>query len=178
MISKAHARYCLTASCMWNRIRKLIVLKYFKFQIKNFKIRGKHHLSSHSHPPSLHLSTCPFPSLPSCCTAKEYVDSDPSGRKGIPITTIKQGAEPPTFTGWFQAWDPKMWDTDPLDRIRARFWTQNSRLSVYVWLLTYPAVPNAVFIHFNFNPQVPKTNAIVVITLNSRLGNSAVYWAS
>uniref|UniRef100_A0A669BJ08 Scinderin like b n=1 Tax=Oreochromis niloticus TaxID=8128 RepID=A0A669BJ08_ORENI len=53
--------------------------------------------------------------------AKEYVDSDPSGRKGIAITTIKQGAEPPTFTGWFQAWDPKMWDTDPLDRIRARF---------------------------------------------------------
>ncbi|KAG9278837.1 gelsolin-like [Astyanax mexicanus] len=53
--------------------------------------------------------------------AKEYVDSDPSGRRGIPITTIKQGAEPPTFTGWFQAWDSKMWDSDPLDRIRARF---------------------------------------------------------
>uniref|UniRef100_A0AAQ5XAM3 Gelsolin-like domain-containing protein n=1 Tax=Amphiprion ocellaris TaxID=80972 RepID=A0AAQ5XAM3_AMPOC len=53
--------------------------------------------------------------------AKDYVDSDPSGRKGLPITTIKQGAEPPTFTGWFQAWDPKMWDTDPLERIRARF---------------------------------------------------------
>ncbi|KAG7488266.1 hypothetical protein MATL_G00032300 [Megalops atlanticus] len=53
--------------------------------------------------------------------AKEYVDSDPSGRRGIPITTIKQGFEPPTFTGWFQAWDPKMWDTDPLERIRARF---------------------------------------------------------
>ncbi|KAL6104316.1 vill [Pungitius sinensis] len=53
--------------------------------------------------------------------AKEYVDSDPSGRKGLPITTIKQGAEPPTFTGWFQAWDPKMWETDPLDRIRASF---------------------------------------------------------
>ncbi|XP_061588613.1 scinderin like b isoform X2 [Cololabis saira] len=53
--------------------------------------------------------------------AKEYVDSDPSGRKGIPIVTIKQGAEPPTFTGWFQAWDLKMWETDPLERIRARF---------------------------------------------------------
>uniref|UniRef100_A0A672J6U6 Adseverin-like n=1 Tax=Salarias fasciatus TaxID=181472 RepID=A0A672J6U6_SALFA len=53
--------------------------------------------------------------------AKEYVDSDPAGRSGLPITTIKQGAEPPTFTGWFQAWDPKMWDTDPLERIRARF---------------------------------------------------------
>uniref|UniRef100_A0A3B5LG53 Scinderin like b n=1 Tax=Xiphophorus couchianus TaxID=32473 RepID=A0A3B5LG53_9TELE len=53
--------------------------------------------------------------------AKDYVDSDPSGRKGLPITTIKQGAEPPTFTGWFQAWDPKMWDKDPLERIRAHF---------------------------------------------------------
>uniref|UniRef100_A0A673JCU6 Macrophage-capping protein n=1 Tax=Sinocyclocheilus rhinocerous TaxID=307959 RepID=A0A673JCU6_9TELE len=51
--------------------------------------------------------------------AKDYVDSDPSGRHGLPITTIKQGAEPPTFTGWFQAWDPNMWDTDPLERIRA-----------------------------------------------------------
>ncbi|KAM8850852.1 scinderin like b isoform 2-T3 [Spinachia spinachia] len=53
--------------------------------------------------------------------AKEYMESDPSGRRGLPITTIKQGAEPPTFTGWFQAWDPKMWEMDPLDRIRARF---------------------------------------------------------
>ncbi|CAN9503206.1 unnamed protein product [Ophioblennius macclurei] len=53
--------------------------------------------------------------------AKDYVDSDPAGRRGLAITTIKQGAEPPTFTGWFQGWDPKMWDTDPLDRIRARF---------------------------------------------------------
>uniref|UniRef100_A0A8B9KYR6 Macrophage-capping protein n=1 Tax=Astyanax mexicanus TaxID=7994 RepID=A0A8B9KYR6_ASTMX len=46
-----------------------------------------------------------------------YVDSDPAGRRGTPITTIKQGFEPPTFTGWFQAWDSKMWDTDPLERI-------------------------------------------------------------
>ncbi|XP_054623755.1 scinderin like b [Dunckerocampus dactyliophorus] len=53
--------------------------------------------------------------------AREYLDLDPAGRKGLPITTIKQGAEPPTFTSWFQAWDPKMWETDPLDRIRARF---------------------------------------------------------
>uniref|UniRef100_A0A8C2IGE5 Macrophage-capping protein n=1 Tax=Cyprinus carpio TaxID=7962 RepID=A0A8C2IGE5_CYPCA len=51
--------------------------------------------------------------------AKDYVDSDPSGRRGLPITTIKQGAEPPTFTGWFQAWDPHMWETDPLEKIRA-----------------------------------------------------------
>ncbi|KAM7379088.1 hypothetical protein PAMP_004662 [Pampus punctatissimus] len=53
--------------------------------------------------------------------AKDYVDTDPSGRKGLPITTIKQGAEPPTFIGWFQAWDSKMWDTDLLSRIHCRF---------------------------------------------------------
>ncbi|XP_057714438.1 scinderin like b isoform X1 [Corythoichthys intestinalis] len=53
--------------------------------------------------------------------AREYLDSDPTGRKGLPITTIKQGAEPPIFTGWFHAWDTKMWETDPYDRIRARF---------------------------------------------------------
>uniref|UniRef100_A0A4W5M755 Scinderin like a n=1 Tax=Hucho hucho TaxID=62062 RepID=A0A4W5M755_9TELE len=52
----------------------------------------------------------------SCLSAKDYMDSDPSGRRGIAITTIKQGMEPPTFTGWFQAWDPKMWETDPLER--------------------------------------------------------------
>ncbi|XP_073808688.1 scinderin like a isoform X1 [Danio rerio] len=53
--------------------------------------------------------------------AKDYVDSDPSKRQGIPIITIKQGFEPPSFTGWFQAWDSKMWDTDPMDRIRGRY---------------------------------------------------------
>ncbi|XP_069007055.1 scinderin like a [Embiotoca jacksoni] len=42
--------------------------------------------------------------------AQDYINSDPSGRRGIPITTIKQGEEPPSFTGWFHAWDPKMWD--------------------------------------------------------------------
>ncbi|XP_068196521.1 scinderin like b [Antennarius striatus] len=52
--------------------------------------------------------------------AKDYVDSDPSGRKGLPISTIKQGSEPGMFTGWFQAWDPKMWDMDPFERFRNR----------------------------------------------------------
>ncbi|MBN3284555.1 GELS protein, partial [Polyodon spathula] len=53
--------------------------------------------------------------------AKEYMDSDPSGRKGISITTIKQGNEPPTFTGWFMAWDPNMWSVDPLQKMKAGF---------------------------------------------------------
>ncbi|KAK0134783.1 Gelsolin [Merluccius polli] len=42
--------------------------------------------------------------------ATDYVASDPSGRRDVPITTMEQGSELPTFTGWFQAWDPKMWD--------------------------------------------------------------------
>ncbi|KAM5158103.1 scinderin [Mantella aurantiaca] len=43
-------------------------------------------------------------------SAKQYIETDPSGRdKGIPIITVKQGHEPPTFTGWFLAWDPAKW---------------------------------------------------------------------
>uniref|UniRef100_A0A8D0A7J5 Scinderin like a n=1 Tax=Sander lucioperca TaxID=283035 RepID=A0A8D0A7J5_SANLU len=40
--------------------------------------------------------------------AQDYLNSDPSGRRGIPISTIKQGDEPLSFTGWFHAWDPKI----------------------------------------------------------------------
>uniref|UniRef100_A0A665WM95 Macrophage-capping protein n=1 Tax=Echeneis naucrates TaxID=173247 RepID=A0A665WM95_ECHNA len=46
--------------------------------------------------------------------AQDYLNSDPSGRRGVPISTIKQGEEPLSFTGWFHAWDPKMWDKDAL----------------------------------------------------------------
>ncbi|KAJ8366200.1 hypothetical protein SKAU_G00150310 [Synaphobranchus kaupii] len=51
--------------------------------------------------------------------AKDYVESDPSGRCGVPITTIYQGSELPTFTGWFLAWNPKMWATDRLEQLQA-----------------------------------------------------------
>uniref|UniRef100_UPI00358EE5F5 scinderin-like n=1 Tax=Myxine glutinosa TaxID=7769 RepID=UPI00358EE5F5 len=41
---------------------------------------------------------------PKC--AADYLNSAPSGkRSSIPVVTVKQGNEPPTFTGWFQAWD-------------------------------------------------------------------------
>nr|AAH66531.1 Scinderin like b [Danio rerio] len=53
--------------------------------------------------------------------AKDYVESDPAGRCGLAITTIKQGSEPPTFTGWFHAWNANLWDTDALAKIQARF---------------------------------------------------------
>ncbi|XP_077412441.1 protein wntless homolog [Vanacampus margaritifer] len=54
-----------------------------------------------------------------CITARAYLDSDLSGRKGLPIITIKRGAEPPIFTGWFHAWDPKIWETDPWTELQA-----------------------------------------------------------
>ncbi|XP_017549431.1 adseverin [Pygocentrus nattereri] len=47
-------------------------------------------------------------------SAKMYIDTDPSGRdKGTPVVIVKQGHEPPTFTGWFLGWDFSRWETDP-----------------------------------------------------------------
>ncbi|XP_006001649.1 gelsolin [Latimeria chalumnae] len=51
--------------------------------------------------------------------AQQYIDTDPAERKGTPVVTVKQGNEPPTFTGWFMAWDSQKWDTDPLQQIQA-----------------------------------------------------------
>ncbi|XP_021097050.1 advillin isoform X2 [Heterocephalus glaber] len=43
-------------------------------------------------------------------TAQEYLQTHPSGRDpDMPILIIKQGFEPPNFTGWFLAWDPHIW---------------------------------------------------------------------
>ncbi|KAG1945200.1 villin-1 [Pimephales promelas] len=43
-------------------------------------------------------------------TAQEYLKSHPAGRDlETPILVVKQGFEPPTFTGWFYAWDPQKW---------------------------------------------------------------------
>ncbi|XP_067892908.1 scinderin like b [Heterodontus francisci] len=49
--------------------------------------------------------------------ANQYLEADPSGRDlDTPITIVKQGEEPPTFTGWFLAWDTTMWDVSPLQK--------------------------------------------------------------
>ncbi|XP_029947925.1 advillin [Salarias fasciatus] len=43
-------------------------------------------------------------------TSREYLQTHPAGRDPeTPIVMIKQGFEPPTFTGWFPAWDPTKW---------------------------------------------------------------------
>uniref|UniRef100_A0A8C4T6P5 Scinderin n=2 Tax=Erpetoichthys calabaricus TaxID=27687 RepID=A0A8C4T6P5_ERPCA len=48
-------------------------------------------------------------------SAKRYIETDPSGRdNGTPIVIVKQGHEPCTFTGWFLAWDPTRWNSDPV----------------------------------------------------------------
>ncbi|NP_001038583.1 scinderin [Danio rerio] len=50
-------------------------------------------------------------------SAKIYIETDPSGRdKGTPLVVVKQGHEPPTFTGWFLAWDASRWDGDLMAR--------------------------------------------------------------
>jgi len=47
--------------------------------------------------------------------AKEYLDSCPNERDGdTPIMLIKQGMEPPNFTGHFGAWDEDMWDVEEI----------------------------------------------------------------
>ncbi|KAM9601549.1 villin-like protein isoform 1-T2 [Trichechus inunguis] len=41
---------------------------------------------------------------------QEYLKTHPAGRSpATPIVLVKQGLEPPTFIGWFPAWDPYKW---------------------------------------------------------------------
>ncbi|XP_041374750.1 advillin-like isoform X3 [Gigantopelta aegis] len=43
--------------------------------------------------------------------AKEYLATDPAGRDtDTPICRIKQGFEPPSFTGFFGVWDTDLWN--------------------------------------------------------------------
>ncbi|XP_074125341.1 scinderin [Sminthopsis crassicaudata] len=47
-------------------------------------------------------------------SAKVYLETDPSGRdQRTPIVIVKQGYEPPTFTGWFLGWDSSKWQENP-----------------------------------------------------------------
>ncbi|XP_069559559.1 LOW QUALITY PROTEIN: villin-1 [Brachyistius frenatus] len=43
-------------------------------------------------------------------SAQEYLMTHPAGRDpDTPVAFVKQGREPATFTGWFNAWDPHKW---------------------------------------------------------------------
>ncbi|XP_061119698.1 gelsolin-like isoform X1 [Conger conger] len=53
-------------------------------------------------------------------SAARYIETDPANRdRRTPIVKIKQGFEPPTFSGWFLGWDNEYWSTDPLERAMA-----------------------------------------------------------
>ena len=44
-------------------------------------------------------------------SAQEYLATDPSGRDDdVPIIVVKQGHEPPSFTGFFGAWDAELFE--------------------------------------------------------------------
>ncbi|NXS86977.1 VILI protein, partial [Erpornis zantholeuca] len=60
--------------------------------------------------------------------AQEYLWSHPSGRDlDTPIIVVKQGYEPPTFTGWFLAWDPLNWaDKKSYETLRAELGDDSS----------------------------------------------------
>ncbi len=48
-------------------------------------------------------------------TSQEYLYTHPGARDpDTPIILIKQGFEPPTFTGWFGAWDTFKWSVSDL----------------------------------------------------------------
>ncbi|XP_044051708.1 gelsolin-like isoform X2 [Siniperca chuatsi] len=50
-------------------------------------------------------------------SAVRYIESDPADRDPrTPTVTVKQGFEPPTFTGWFLGWNHEYWTVDPLER--------------------------------------------------------------
>ncbi|XP_067088046.1 gelsolin-like isoform X1 [Osmerus mordax] len=53
-------------------------------------------------------------------SAARYIETDPANRdRRTPIVKIKQGFEPPTFSGWFLGWDHEYWTSDPLERAMA-----------------------------------------------------------
>lgn len=52
----------------------------------------------------------------SVVTSQEYLRTHPGTRDpDTPVLLIKQGFEPPTFTGWFTAWDPFKWNVSTFE---------------------------------------------------------------
>lgn len=53
--------------------------------------------------------------------AIEFLKTDPASRElDIPIVLVRQGYEPPMFTGFFTSWDPNLWDDfQSFDEVRA-----------------------------------------------------------
>ncbi|XP_070570156.1 advillin-like isoform X2 [Ptychodera flava] len=65
-------------------------------------------------------------------TARDYIKTDPSGRdEDTPLIAVKQGFEPPTFTGWFMAWNPRKWsEGKSYEQLKAELGEQNAGVKV------------------------------------------------
>ncbi|XP_044523486.1 villin-1 [Gracilinanus agilis] len=83
---------------------------------------------------------------------QEYLKTHPSGRDlETPIVVVKQGHEPPTFTGWFMAWDPFKWNNiKSYEDIKAEL-GNNSNLSQITAEITNPK-PDVFNANTNLNP--------------------------
>uniref|UniRef100_G3NGU6 Villin like n=1 Tax=Gasterosteus aculeatus aculeatus TaxID=481459 RepID=G3NGU6_GASAC len=67
-------------------------------------------------------------------SAQDYLRTHPAGRDTeTPIVSVKQGYEPPTFTGWFGAWDPHKWsvsfDSERQQRQHSSWYCQSDHLT-------------------------------------------------
>ncbi|XP_064475215.1 advillin-like [Ornithodoros turicata] len=62
--------------------------------------------------------------------AEEYLKSDASAREPtLPLVWIKQGLEPPIFTGFFDIWDEQYWQKLPTyEGIKNEIWQSNQNL--------------------------------------------------
>ncbi|KAL2081533.1 hypothetical protein ACEWY4_023386 [Coilia grayii] len=71
-------------------------------------------------------------------TAQEYLRSHPAGRDvDTPILMVKQGFEPPTFTGWFHAWDPHKWSGGKsYDQLKSELGDSTSIIQISVEMTT------------------------------------------
>lgn len=83
-------------------------------------------------------------------TSQEYLRTHPGSRDPeTPIVLIKQGYEPPTFTGWFTAWDPSKWSG------QKTYEELKKELGEVTLILKISNEQNAVESQTNFQPYPP-----------------------
>ena len=87
----------------------------------------------------------PFKDLFLPSTKQDYLLSDPSGRStDIPIVVLKQGFEPPNFTGFFGAWDPELLGVSLL---------KSKSKSHFSFKLTSPAATRHAYFNLRISPK-------------------------
>ncbi|XP_059827690.1 advillin [Hypanus sabinus] len=103
----------------------------------------------------------------SITSAREYLQSHPSGRDPHTlIVQVKQGAEPVTFTGWFNAWDTHKWAAgggSSYDRMRGNLGDVSAITQISVDLhntdLNRKHAPASTPASSSFSQQVPRAQS-------------------